>query len=326
MRINLGIIGCGSIAGHFANDIKYTKHCRLYAVGSRSQKRAKGFAKNHNAACAYSSYHQLLADPAVDAVYVATPHPFHMQNTLDAIAAGKAVLCEKPFAVNAAQAAEMIRTAKKKKVFLMEAMWTRFFPAMIAVREWLDEKAIGHVLSIRADFCAAFNKGPKHRINDPKLGGGALLDVGIYVVSFASMVKSAQPKKISSSVHMTKTGVDDQAALLFDYQDGTTAQLGCSSRHSIPAQGWIYGTKGTICIHENFYHPNKITLCRDGKKEITRNFRHRGLGFRYEADFFAKCVLDGKTDNDIISHEETLAIMKTTDKIRKQWKLKYPFE
>lgn len=315
--VSWGIIGTGSIANLFAQDIAYTKHCRLQAVASRTPEKTKAFASQYNVPAAYSSYEKLANDPAVDAVYVATPHPFHLENTLTAINAGKAVLCEKPFAMDAKQARTMIEAAAKKGVFLMEGMWTRFLRAAIRLREWLDDKRIGEVLSLQADFCIAFGAGPKHRINNPDLGGGALLDLGIYAVSFASMVFGTQPAKILAAAHNGKTGVDDQDAIIFQYENGATAMLSCSSRHWIVPQGRIAGTTGSIVIPPKFYSPAKLIFQPETKPEKTYDFPYHGYGLAYEADHVASCLMDKKLHSDIMPLEETLAIMETMDKIKK---------
>ncbi len=319
-------MGCGGIAGQYADDLVISRHGRLAAVGSRSAARARQFAARHGADQFYGSYEALAADPEVDIVYVATPHPFHMENTLLAIANGKHVLCEKPMALNAGQTRRMIAAARKKGVFLMEAMWTRFFPAMARLRNWLAAGRIGKVLAMEADFGIHFKVGPKHRIFNPRLGGGALLDLGIYPVSLASMIFGAQPEKIVSTVHKHRTGVDDHAVIAFEYTDGATASIGISSRVRLKNQTRIYGTNGMITVHEMFLHPNQLTLTADGQKPRTVNFPFDGAGMHFEADHVHQCLRKGKLQSDLMPLEETLAIMQTLDRIRKPWKLKYPNE
>jgi predicted dehydrogenase len=206
-KIKWGVMGCGGIANQYANDLVISKHGQLVAVGSRSITKAQKIAAEHGGVRAYGSYEELAANPEVDIVYVATPHPFHMKNTLLAIRYGKHVLCEKPLAMNARQTRRMIAAAQKQSVFLMEGMWTRFFPATVQLRKWLAAGHIGKVIAVEADFGVHFKAGPEHRIFNPHLGGGALLDLGVYPVSFASMILGAQPKKIVSVVHKHTTGV-----------------------------------------------------------------------------------------------------------------------
>ncbi len=325
-KIRWGILGCGTIAAEFAGDIELTKNCEVLAAGSRTSQKEKAFAKRFGIKRWYGSYEKLLADGDIDIVYVATPHTLHMQNTLDSIRAGKAVLCEKPIAINAKQFRRMQRAAKEKGVFLMEGMWTRFFPSMKLLRKWLKQKLIGDVLELKADFGVHFRTGPKHRIHNPKLGGGALLDLGIYVVSMASMVFGRQPQKIVSLVHKEKTGVDDQSSIVFQYDNGRGASLSCSSRFWMKQQLCICGTKGMIIIPDDFYRPSKLILELEGRKQKIYDFDYRGNGFQYEAEHVTDCLRKRKTESDIMSLEESGAIMETMDKIRSQWKLKYPNE
>lgn len=319
-------MGCGHIADKFANDLTLTKHGKLAAVASRSQRKANKFAKAHNAPRAYSSYEELAADPDIDVVYIATPHPFHMDNALLAISNGKHVLCEKPIAMNARQTRRMIAAAQRKGVFLMEGMWTRFFPAMIQLRKWLAAKRIGTVLAVEADLGFHFRAGPKHRIHNPDLGGGALLDLGIYLVSFSSMVYGTPPAKILSSMHPDKTGVDEEFSLIFEYDKGARAVLNATTRMVMRPEARIFGTDGMIVVHEDFYRAKQLTLTMEGKKSKTYTFDHPGIGFQHEADHVAECLKKGKTQSDTLPLNETLTIMQTTDKIRRQWKLKYPNE
>ncbi|MCD6174257.1 MAG: Gfo/Idh/MocA family oxidoreductase [Planctomycetes bacterium] len=324
--INWGILGCGGIAGKFADDLAHSQWGELAAVGSRSKRKANAFAKKHNAPVACGSYEELVTDADVDAVYVATPHPMHMEHSILAMRAGKAVLCEKPVAMNAKQLRRMIKTAQKNDVFFMEGMWSRFLPATVQLRKWLREKRIGRVLALEADFGIHFKVGPKHRINNPTLGGGALLDLGIYPVSFASMVYAEPPKTIVSAVHMGKTGVDDQSSLTFQYDHGATAMLACSSRVEMNAEARIYARKGMIAAGPNFYRPQTLTLQLKDRQPKTVNFSHPGNGFQFEADHIANCLRKKKTQSNLMPLDESLEIMQTMDRIRKQWKLKYPDE
>ncbi|MCI0499180.1 MAG: Gfo/Idh/MocA family oxidoreductase [Planctomycetales bacterium] len=325
-KLNWGIIGCGGIAAKFAQDLAQSRTGRLAAVGSRSKAKAQTFAAHHGGACAHGSYEALAADPAVDVVYVATPHSYHLENALTAIDAGKHVLCEKPIALNARQLGRMIDAARKKGVFLMEGMWSRCFPATLQLRQWLARNRIGRILAMEADFGEFFAAGPKHRINNPALGGGALLDLGIYPVSFASMVFGAQPEQIVSSVHKTRTGVDDHAVMVLEYADGATAALSCSCRVAMKPQARLFGTKGMITVDARFYRPNRLTLALEGQKAVVADFAYPGFGLHYEADHVAECIRKGRTESDLMPLGESLAIMQTMDRIRRQWKLKYPGE
>lgn len=325
-KIRWGIMGCGGIASKFAADLPLTQYGELAAVGSRSKAKAEKFAKQYGATRAYGSYEELAADPDVDVVYVATPHPYHLDNALLAIRSGKQVLCEKPITLNAKQTKRMIDAAAKQGVFLMEAMWTRFFPAMIRLRKWLSEGRIGKVLAVEADFGIRFKVGPEHRIFNPDLGGGALLDLGIYPVSLMSMIYGAQPENIVSTVHKAETGVDDHAVITFEYANNATAVLSTSSVVRMKNEARIFGTEGMITIDDNFIHASRLTLDIAGKKPKTFEFPYDGLGMHFEADHVHQCLRKGNLQSDVMPLTETLAIMQTMDKIRRQWKLKYPNE
>jgi len=322
-KIRWGIMGTGYIADKFAGDLPLTKDGELTAVGSRSKAKAQKFAKQHNAVRAYGSYEELAADPDVDIVYVATPHPFHMDNALLAIKRGKHVLCEKPISMNAKQTRRMIASARKQGVFLMEAMWTRFFPAVIQVRNKLTSGAIGKVLAIEADFGIHFKVGPKHRIFNPVLGGGALLDLGIYPVSFASMVFGVQPKKIVSVVRKTKDGIDKHAVIAFEYSDGATAAVSTSSIVQMKNEVRIFGSKGMITVHDLFISPGRFTLAVTGKNPKSNDFPYDGHGMHFEADHVHRCLQKNQFQSDILSLDESLNVMQTMDTIRRHWKLRY---
>jgi predicted dehydrogenase len=220
----------------------------------------------------------------------------------------------------------MIAAARKRNVFLMEAVWTHFFPAMTRLRRWLTGKRIGRVLAVQADFGIHVPMDPQHRLFAPDLGGGALLDLGIYPISFASRVLGRPPDAIRSRVHFCETGVDDQSSLLFAYADGVTATLFCASRVNTRHEARIYGEHGSISIPGNFFHPDRLILHVDGRKPRSVAFPHPGQGMQFEADHVADCLRRGRQQSDILSWEESLSVMKTLDRIRRQWKLKYPDE
>jgi predicted dehydrogenase len=220
----------------------------------------------------------------------------------------------------------MIAAARKHDVFLMEAMWTRFFPAMVRLRQWLAEERIGSIRALHADFAIHLPFDPQHRLFDPRLGGGALLDLGIYPISFAAMAFGQPPERIQTQVHCCETGVDDQASLLFQYEGGVTASLFASSRVRSTHEVRLYGTRGQIDINEKFFHPDRLVLRMAGKQPRTYPFPHPGSGMQFEADHVANCIRRGKRESDILPLAESLSIMKTLDKIRRQWKFKYPGE
>ena len=325
-EIRWGILGTGNIAKQFARGLQAVPDATLAAVGSRSAATAEAFGNEFGAAKRHATYEALAADPDVDAVYVSTPHPMHKANTILCLNAGKAVLCEKPFAINARDTEEMIQVARTRKVFLMEAMWTRYIPIVCKVREWLAKKAIGEVRMLTADFGFRAGFDPKSRLFDPQLGGGALLDVGIYAVSFASMVFGEQPTRVASLAQMGETGVDEQAALVFGYSKGQLANLYTSVRATTPQEVWILGSEGKIKIHSPFWKGTTATLYLDGKGSETLEVTYNGNGYNFEAVEVGECLRAGKLESAILPLEETLAIMKTMDSVRAQWGLKYPME
>jgi dihydrodiol dehydrogenase / D-xylose 1-dehydrogenase (NADP) len=323
--VRWGILGTGTIADKFAHALKFVKGAELAAVGSRSAEKATRFAKRHSIERSYGSYEALVANPGIDVVYIATPHIFHAENSLLCLKAGKAVLCEKPFAMNAAEAEKVIRCAKEKKLFCMEAMWTRFLPATNAARKWLRAGFIGDLRMIRADFGFRAEKNQEGRLFNRELGGGALLDVGIYGVSFASMIYGEQPKEITGVAHIGETGVDEMSTVILSYAKGRQAVIGSSIKTTLPNEGYIIGADGSIKI-PTFWRAEKANLFLGGKKAGTVRKRFRGSGYRYEAEEVMRCLRAGKTESAVMPLEESFEIMKTMDRIRALWNLKYPGE
>lgn len=323
--VRWGIMGTGWIAERFAEDLKHVSSGEGLAVGSRSLDSAKKFADKYQIPRAYGTYEELLLDPEVDVIYVATPHPMHRDNVLAALRAGKAVLCEKPFAVNSKELEEIIALAKEKNLFLMEAMWTRYLPPIVQVREWIAEGRIGEVKLVKADFGFRIDWNPESRLLNPQLGGGALLDVGIYPVSFASMIFGPKPQGIYSTAHIGETGVDEHFSILLDYGQGKTASLNGAVRLGMTNEAYIYGTQGSIHI-PSFHDARSATLRVEGEEAITVTDDRPFSGYAYEAEEVARCLANGKTESEIISLEESLGILQLLDQVRGQWGLKYPFE
>ncbi|WP_240415155.1 Gfo/Idh/MocA family protein [Paenibacillus periandrae] len=321
--IKWGIAGPGNISRQFVKDLAYAEGAEVVAVAGRSLEKAESFAKEFNIPQAYGSLEQLAEDPQVDIVYVGTLHPAHKDNTLTFLRAGKAVLCEKPFTMNAAEAAEMITYAKENRVFLMEAMWTRHLPAIHKVRQWLEEGKIGEVRLVKADF--GFNIGwkPESRLLNHALGGGTLLDAGIYPISFISMVYGTQPVNIMSSARMGETGVDEQFSLLFEYEGKRAASLNGSVQLAMVNDAYIFGTKGHIHV-PLFLAARSAILKVTGEEPVTYEDDRKAHGFVFEAEEAMACLREGRTESKIMPLDETLAIMTTIDTIRKQWNLTYP--
>jgi dihydrodiol dehydrogenase / D-xylose 1-dehydrogenase (NADP) len=323
-KVRWGIIGCGQIASVFAEALCELEDAELLGVGSRSLDKAKGFAEKFGSERAYGSYAELAVDKDIDVVYVATPHPFHMENTLLCIEADRAVLCEKPFAVNAKEAQRMIDLARAKGVFLMEAMWTRFIPAIVRVRQLLSDGVIGQVRMMQADFGYRFEFDPEQRVFNLELGGGALLDVGVYPVSLASMVFGRQPEAITGLANIGKTGVDEQSAFVLRYHRDELAVLYCAVRTETPGEAVIIGTKGMIKIHYPFWRSKCLTICREGGEDEIIDLPFERNKFCFEAEHVQSCLREGKMQSDIMTLDESLAIMETMDRIREQWDLRYP--
>jgi len=258
-------------------------------------------------------------------VYVATPHPFHKDNAILCLEAGKAVLCEKPFSINADEAEQVIALARENGLFLMEAMWTRYIPIIVRLRELLAESAIGEVRMLTADLGFRAKFDPKGRLFNPELGGGALLDVGIYPISLASMIFGS-PSRIVSLAHMGQTGMDEQAGVILGYDEGQLAILHTALQTSTAVEATLMGTEGKIRVHSPWYYGTALTLSAEGREDETISLPYEGNGYNFEAIEVMRCLRAGKSESDVMPLDETLAIMQTMDKIRAQWGLRYPME
>jgi predicted dehydrogenase len=324
-KIRWGILGTGNIAKTFATGLSVLPDAELVAVGSRSTEAAAAFGERFDVPRRHDSYEALASDPQVDVVYVATPHSMHKQNSALCLEAGKAVLCEKPFTLNAAEAAELIGLARERGLFLMEAMWTRFLPAMSRVRQLLADRAIGEPRMLTADFGFRTRVNPQGRLFDPALGGGALLDVGIYPVSLASMVFGT-PARVTSMAELGETGVDEQAAIILGYKGGQLALLSTAIRTNTPQVAYIMGTDGMLKIHRQSWRPTTLTLGAAGEEPQLIEEPYTGNGYNYEATEVMRCLREGRTESALMPLDETLAIMRTLDELRGQWGLRYPGE
>ena len=324
--IRWGILSTGLIAKKFAEGLQAVPDAQLIAVGSRSQESADEFGERFSIPKRHASYEALVNDPDVDVIYIGTPHNFHQENMLLCLNAGKHVLCEKPFTVNAPEAAEVIALAREKGLFLMEAMWSRYFPAMVKLRELLAEKAIGDVMLVQADF--GYRMGeilPEHRIFNPKFGGGALLDVGIYPISLISMIYGKQPERIASLTHLGETGVDELSVMTFAYGKNQSAIATTAIQVDTQHEAWICGTKGRIHI-PHFWRATGLTLYKNGEEAQPISMPINGNGYNYQAQEVGECIRAGKPESAIMPLDESLAIMQTMDTIRAEWDLKYPME
>jgi len=313
-----GILGTGSIASAFAKGLRAVPGAELIAVGSRAASTAEAFAKEHGARNAHSTYEDLTQDPDVDVIHVATPHVLHRENTLACIAGGKAVLCEKPFSMNAREAEEMIAAARAAGTFLCEAMWTRFLPGTLRVRELLASGAIGEPRQLDCDCGIRTEFDPNGRYFNPALGGGALLDVGIYCLAYARMVFGSAPAEIHSAAHLGETGVDEQSAFLFRYDSGALARMSSATRTKTPHRATISGTEGSIEIPD-FWHVQEVIV--NGESE---QHPQLGNGYSHQAVAVGEALAQGAAECAEIPLDETLELMRTLDAIRAQWGLRYP--
>ncbi|WP_439384541.1 Gfo/Idh/MocA family protein [Amycolatopsis lexingtonensis] len=307
-----GIMGTGGIAKTFADDLELTTSGVIAAVGSRTAESAARFADARGIPTRHGSYEALANDPDIDVVYVATPHPLHHANARLALEAGKPVLVEKPFTMNAAEARDLVELARDKNLFLMEAMWTRFLPHIRHIRELLP--SLGRVVTVFADHGQWFAEDPAFRLFAPELGGGALLDLGIYPVSFASMVLG-RPERVAAMATPAFTGVDAQMSMLFGYASGAQAVLSCTLSAVSPTTASIVGTDARIEIEGAFYAPASFTLIpREGERSRFE-YVDEGRGLRYQADEVALRLANGETESPLMPLAETVSIMTTVDEV-----------
>jgi predicted dehydrogenase len=311
--IRWGIIGTGGIAHAFAADLELTDSGTVAAVGSRTLASAEafGFGRPHG------SYEALVADPEVDVVYVATPHPMHHANARLALEAGKPVLVEKAFTMNAAEARDLVELARAKGLFLMEAMWTRFLPHIETIRELLLERALGELVTVTADHGQWFPKDPEFRLFKPELGGGALLDLGVYPVSFASMVLGT-PGRVLSAITPAFTGVDGTTSILLTHAGGRHAVINCTSAAASPNTAAIVGTDGRIEIERTWYAPTAFTHTPRVGEPRRYAPEVPGHGLRFEADEVARCLAEGLLESPLMPLDETISIMETMDQVLAQ--------
>ncbi len=321
--IRWGVIGAGGIATKFCDDLRLLPDHAVVAVGSRTAGGADAFADRFGITRRHASYADLAADDEVDVVYVATPHPGHHDAAMLAIEAGKAVLVEKPFTMDADEARSLVEAARARGTFLMEAMWTRFLPHMVQVREVLASGRLGDIVLVTAEHGQWFPEDAEHRLFAPSLGGGALLDLGIYPVSFASMVLGT-PTRITAVSDPAFTGVDAQTSMVLRDDAGRHAVLTTTLGAASPNGAAISGTLARLEIDPVFYRPTSFSVVdRDGTTERVV-VPHEGNGLRHQAAEVGRCLRAGLTESPILTLDETVAIMGTLDEVRRQIGLTYP--
>ncbi len=316
-KIRWGIIGCGSIANKFVDSVAEVEDGEVVACASRTSGKAEKFAEKHHLNLFFNSYEEMLNSADIDAAYVATTHNFHYDNVMLCLEHGKAVLCEKPMAVNADQTCEMIEKARRNKLFLMEGMWTRFLPSIQQMKTWLDEGQIGELKMLRASFAigAAFN--PAHRLFNPDLAGGALLDAGIYPISLASFVMGEQPEKLRGLADIGETGVDEQSIYAFLYPRKRMAMLSSSVRSGSENRAEIVGTEGRIVIPAHFLGAQEVELHRKNGEKIALRLPYKGSAcFSFEITAAHKAMHAGQIECPVMPLDETAAIAQTMDRLQ----------
>ncbi len=307
--IRWGVVGPGRIAESVVPDFAHVEGAELVAVASRSEERARAFADRFGIARAYGGYGGLLGDDDVDALYVATPHPQHEAIALAALAAGKAVLVEKSFTATVAGTERVIEAAHREQVFAMEAMWTRFQPVVVRIRELIADGAIGEVRQVQADLGVDRPYDPTDRLFDLAQGGGAMLDLGVYVVSLAQHFLG-DPSSVSVSGSLAPTGADVEAGLLLGYEDGRAASLLMSLRNPTPGAARLHGTQGWIEIHPRFHHPKAFTLHRTGHEPERFELPPLGVGYSHELIEVTQCLREGRTESVVMPLADTLAVQR----------------
>lgn len=323
--VRWGILGTGRMAGAFATALRALPDAELRAVASRSPDAAARFAAAHGIHVGHAGYEALAGDPDIDVVYVATPHARHARDALLCLAAGKAVLLEKPFTINAGEAAAVIAAARGRGLFVMEAMWTRFVPAMVALRRLLAEVAIGTPQLLVAGGAYIPDAAPGHYLLERTLGGGVLLDAGVYLVSLASLIFGA-----AVDVHGTATlnddGIDVQDAMALRYAAGGVANLYVSLRARQSPAATLLGSEGRLTVHPPVFCPDRLTLARSGADEQVIEAPHTGSGYQYQAVEVMRCLREGRTESETMPLAESLAIMRTLDELRRRFGVRYPGE
>lgn len=321
--VKFGILGAGAIAGTFCDAVNGIQE-HLHAVASRDLEKAEAFAKTHAIPKAYGSYEELLDDPEVTCVYVATPHAFHYEQMKMCIEKNKHILCEKAFTLNAAQAKEIFELADAKNLFVMEAMWTRFLPTILEVKKLVDEDVIGDIFQIDANFGFRADKKPKDRLFDPILGGGALLDIGIYPITLANLFLGI-PDSFESNVTFHPSGVDLCEKIRYFYPEAE-AVLTASFKEDLGTEATIYGTKGYVTFPG--FHSAQVATVYNNNHKVVKMIEHKHLvnGMEYEVFETVKCIKKRCTESSIMSHETTLQMMRQMDEIRHSWNFRYPQE
>ena len=323
-KYNWAVLGCGKIARKFSSDLKLLSNANLYAAASRDLKRAEEFKNELGFEVAYGSYEALVNDPNVDAVYIATPHSHHHKHALLCLKHKKAVLCEKAFAINKNEAEEMVGCAKENNTFLMEAFWTMFQPSFIKAMEILESGELGEIKVVRSDFAFKAPFDVDKRLYNIKLGGGSLLDIGIYPV-FAALTSLGKPGLIKTFADFSSTGSEESISILFKYKGGEMANLTSSFSSASPIQTEYWCEMGYLVLNPRWFMPTKITIAKNGEEPQSIPSGHfEGTGYQYEAGHVMECLDAGKIESDKMTWQMSLDLMETLDRIRIDAGIFYP--
>ncbi len=314
---NWGIIGLGKIANKFAHDIKLVENANLLGVASRNIEKAEGFGAKYNAEYCYGSYDELLNNPNIDVVYIATPHAYHCDLAMAAMDKGKAVLCEKPFGMNRNEVEKMVLKSREKNVFLMEALWTRFIPATEKLLTLLDDGVIGDLKSVHADFGFEALYEPEKRLFNRTLGGGALLDIGIYPI-FMSLLTMGVPTDIKALATMYPTEVDSSCRMIFGYDNEQSALLDSTLLVNTPIECWLHGTNGSLRMSNPFHHTKEMSLYKD--RELVKTYSHDfiGLGYYHEIIEVHESLKKGLIESEKLPLSFSLELITIMDKVREE--------
>jgi predicted dehydrogenase len=326
-KIRWGILGCGKIANKFASDLKLVGDAELKAVASRNPSKLETFSREHRPALSFESYEALAASADVDAIYVATPHGLHFDNVMLCLGHRKAVLCEKAFALNLSQARQMVDYARKQKIFLMEAFWTKFLPQYQAAMEIIRSGRLGEIKFIQSDFGFRAPEPKAQRLFDPLLGGGSLLDIGIYPVFLAQSILG-KPTQVHAFITPFESGVDEQCAITMKFARGALAVLSSTFAVETPVEAMIAGTEGRLVMRNRFHNAVGTVELVLGRNEPVPVEVHRenGFGYQFEARHVNECLRKGLTESPVMTHADTLMLMETLDRIRKVCDIRYPVD
>lgn len=318
-----GIIGPGGIAQQFAEALAGSEKGVLHAVASRNKQRGEEFANRFGASVVYDNYQALTEDADIDFIYVATPHSHHLSAAKICLEAGKHVLLEKPLTVNAQQTEQLIQLSKKNNVVFQEAMWSRFMPCYSQIKQWLDQKEIGELQYITSQIGFAFSDRTDHRLLNPDLAGGAILDLGVYSISISQFLLGEYPESIQAMADMDTVNVDRNTMVNMRYPSGAISQFTCTIAGECSNQMSLHGTKGSIVIPSFFWNGTKALMLKDNQVVKELDFTHRINGFEYQIEGAMNCLEQGLLCASVMNHQDSLNVMQTMDEVRRQIGLKY---